>query len=69
MTTKIEDVHKAIEVIQTYHDEFNANYTARMETLKGDDIKKLTNDSRSMDYINQRLSEIRTLITDLNFPE
>ena len=69
MATKIEDVHKAIEVIQAYRDEFDASFSKRMESLKGKDIEALCDDRRRMDYIRHNLSEIRTGITDLNFPE
>lgn len=47
----IEDVQKAVEIIEAYCNEFEASYTQRMEPLTGDEILALTDDRTTIGYI------------------
>ena len=70
LTTKkpnIEDVQKAVEIIEAYCNEFEASYTQRMEPLTGDEILVLTDDRTTIDHIKGWADSIAQFANKLTF--
>ena len=63
----IEDVQKAVEIIEAYCNEFEASYTQRMEPLTGDEILALTDDRTTIGYIKGWANSIAQRVNKLTF--
>ena len=59
MAITIEDVQKAIETIETFCKEFEADYPKRMEPLTGADITRLSNTRNTVSSIATHLNIIK----------
>ena len=71
LTTKkpnIEDVQKAVEIIEAYCNEFEASYTQRMKPLTDDDeIRELTRDHQTIGSIKGWANSIARFANKLTF--